>query len=120
MTNHTPSGQIKFEEDYSAVVFGDGSVVKFTRLERRALEALSKSAGRILTRSQILDTISEPGSEKNDRNIDFLISTSLNNQAMHHRDFPILFCYQQQPQSTLQTPSKSLSVRKPRATMFLT
>jgi len=74
MTKHIPSGQIKFEEDYSAAVFDDGSVVKFTRLERRALEALSKSAGRILTRSQILDTISEPGSEKNDRNIDFLIN----------------------------------------------
>lgn len=74
MTKHTPSGKVRFEQDYSAAEFDDGSIIKFTRLERRALEALSKSVGRIQTRSQILDAISEPGSEKNDRNIDFLIN----------------------------------------------
>ncbi|MDI3338855.1 winged helix-turn-helix domain-containing protein [Defluviimonas aestuarii] len=74
MTNHTPTGGLRFEQDYSAAQFDDGYVVKFTRLERRALRLFNESAGRVLTRSQILDAVSEPGSEKNDRNIDFLIS----------------------------------------------
>lgn len=74
MTSYTPNREVRFEPDYSAARFVDGTVVKFTRLERRALAFLNESAGRILTRAQILDAISEPGSEKNDRTIDFLIN----------------------------------------------
>lgn len=74
MTKHTPTGELRFEQDYSAAQFDDGSVVKFTRLERRALQLFNEAAGRVLTRAQILDAVSEPGSEKNDRSIDFLIN----------------------------------------------
>lgn len=35
---------------------------------------MAANAGRLFTRNQLLDAISEPGSEKNDRNIDFLIN----------------------------------------------
>ena len=74
MAKHTPDRSLRFETDFSAARFDDGSTVKFTRLERRALEFFNESAGRILTRSQILDAVSAPGSEKNDRSIDFLIN----------------------------------------------
>ncbi|MCB2135321.1 MAG: winged helix-turn-helix domain-containing protein [Rhodobacteraceae bacterium] len=74
MTNYASTGALRFERDYSAAQFDDGYVVKFTRLERRAIQLFNESAGRVLTRAQILDAVSEPGSEKNDRNIDFLIS----------------------------------------------
>lgn len=74
MTKHTPDLELRFEPDFSAAQFEDGSVVKFTRSERRALAFFNDAAGRILTRSHILDVVSEPGSEKNDRSVDFLIN----------------------------------------------
>ena len=74
MTELTPDRELRFEPDFSAARLGDGSVVRFTRLERRALAYLSGSAGRIVTRSQILDAVSEPGSDKSDRSVDFLIN----------------------------------------------
>lgn len=63
-----------FEPDFSAVRLEDGTEIKFTRMEKRALTAFSSSAGRVLSRNQLLDSISESGSEKSDRNIDFLIN----------------------------------------------
>ncbi|MGB3148882.1 MAG: helix-turn-helix domain-containing protein [Paracoccaceae bacterium] len=74
MTKHTPDRDLRFEADFSAARFNDGVTVKFTRLERRALAFFNQTAGRIVTRSQILDAVSEPGSEKSDRSIDFLIN----------------------------------------------
>ncbi|WP_424965404.1 winged helix-turn-helix domain-containing protein [Dinoroseobacter sp. S375] len=63
-----------FEPDFSAARLEDGTEVKFTRMEKRALAVFSNSAGRVLSRNFLLDAISESGSEKNDRNIDFLIN----------------------------------------------
>lgn len=74
MTDRTPRRELRFEPDFSAARFEDGSIVKFTRLERRALAFLNDHAGRILTRARILDAIGEPGSEKSDRSVDFLIN----------------------------------------------
>lgn len=74
MSEFMPNSELQFEADFSAARLDDGSVVKFTRLERRTLELFNNSHGRILTRAQILDAVSGPGSDKNDRNIDFLIN----------------------------------------------
>ena len=63
-----------FDPDFSAARAPDGSEVQFTRSEARALAALVASNGRTLTRNQLLDAVSEEGSEKNDRNVDFLIN----------------------------------------------
>jgi len=68
----TPS--IVFEPDFSAAHLGGGKVVKFTRLEKRALAVFSATGGRLLTRNQLLDAISEPGSESSNRSVDFLIN----------------------------------------------
>ena len=46
----------------------------FTRSEKRALAVLARHPERLLTREQILDAITGPGSDKSDRNIDFLIN----------------------------------------------
>lgn len=45
-----------------------------TRSERSALELLWKNPKRVITREQFLDDLSEPGSDKRDRNVDFLIN----------------------------------------------
>ncbi len=63
-----------FSPDFARADRSDGSSVTFTRSESRALSAMAESAGRLLTRNQLLDAVSEPGSEKNDRNVDFLIN----------------------------------------------
>lgn len=73
-TDHRTRDDIVFEPDFSAARRGDGTTTKFTRLEKRALSIFAASAGRLLTRNQLLDAISEPGSEKSDRTIDFLIN----------------------------------------------
>lgn len=74
MTKDSADREVRFQPDFSAARFEDGSVVKFTRLERRALAFFNEAAGRVLTRGQILDAVSEPGSEKSDRSVDFLIN----------------------------------------------
>lgn len=48
--------------------------VRLTRSERSALELLSSNPNRVITRDQLLDAVSEPGSDKSDRNVDFLIN----------------------------------------------
>lgn len=51
-----------------------GDPVSLTRAERIVLELLSTRPHRVVTREQLLDAVSEPGSDKNDRNVDFLIN----------------------------------------------
>lgn len=48
--------------------------LSLTRAERIALDLLSSNPQRVITREQLLDAVSEPGSDKNDRNVDFLIN----------------------------------------------
>lgn len=45
-----------------------------TRSERAALKLLSSNPNRVITRDQLLDAVSGYGSDKNDRNVDFLIN----------------------------------------------
>lgn len=66
--------ELNFGPDFASVQLEDGSVLEFTRLERQTLLFFNQNAGRILSRSHILDAISEPGSGKNDRSVDFLIN----------------------------------------------
>jgi tetratricopeptide (TPR) repeat protein len=63
-----------FKSDFTSGKRDDGIVLKFTRLERQALMFFNENAGRILTRNQILDAVSAPGSEKSDRSVDFLMN----------------------------------------------
>ena len=60
--------------DVGVVVTPSGDRVALTRSERAVLELLSRSPGRVVTRDQILDAVSEQGSDRNDRNVDFLIN----------------------------------------------
>jgi hypothetical protein len=48
--------------------------VAFTRSERLALALLAQHPNRLLTRDRLLDALTGPGSDKSDRNIDFLIN----------------------------------------------
>ena len=51
-----------------------GGPIALTRAERIALKLLSSHPHRLITREQLLDAVSEPGSDKNDRNVDFLMN----------------------------------------------
>ena len=62
-----------FGTDYRTAKFGD-DVAHFTVAEARVLKVLSRNAGRTLTRDQILDAVSDVGSDKSDRSVDFLIN----------------------------------------------
>ena len=74
MTSELKKSELSFSADFAKADMPDGSTTAFTRSESRALSQLAANAGRVLTRNQLLDAISEPGSEKSDRNIDFLIN----------------------------------------------
>ncbi len=74
MTANEKNARLRFDPDFKSVILIDGSVVSLTRLEGRVLEALIRNSQRVLTRGQILDAVTEPGSEKNDRNIDFIVN----------------------------------------------
>jgi len=67
-------GSTTFESDFTAATRDDGLTVRFTRSERLLLLHMQKNAGRLLSRSQLLDATSEPGSDKSDRTIDFVIT----------------------------------------------
>lgn len=78
MNNNTATvlrfGAATFDADLQSARRGDGLSVRFTRSERLLLKRLVENAGRLLSRSQLLDAISEPGSDKNDRTIDFIVT----------------------------------------------
>lgn len=65
---------IRLAADFSFVETPEGGRVAFTRSERRALVVLAGNPHRLLSRDQILDALTGPGSDKSDRNIDFLIN----------------------------------------------
>jgi hypothetical protein len=65
---------IVFEPDFKYGRWPDGQTVDFTRSESRLLSYMAQHSNQVVSRSQILDAISEPGSEKNDRTVDFLIN----------------------------------------------
>ncbi|MFN4129690.1 MAG: winged helix-turn-helix domain-containing protein [Paracoccaceae bacterium] len=63
-----------FHADFTSARRSDGAEVTFTRGETRVLTCLARHPGRVVTRSQILDEISDVGSDKTDRNVDFMIN----------------------------------------------
>ncbi|TDK45743.1 winged helix family transcriptional regulator [Antarcticimicrobium luteum] len=65
---------MRFAPDFSFAERPDRERVTFTRSEKRALEILCRHPNRLLTRDQILDALTGSGSDKGDRNIDFLIN----------------------------------------------
>jgi DNA-binding winged helix-turn-helix (wHTH) protein len=70
----TRFGPYCFAEDFVAAKGDGGQDIAFTRSEARVLAHLVARAGRIVTRSALLDVISEVGSDKSDRNIDFIVN----------------------------------------------
>ena len=68
------NSDVRLNQDFSQADCPDGSSIAFTRFESQAIGALAERAGRLLTRNQLLDAVSETGSEKNDCNIDFPIN----------------------------------------------
>lgn len=65
---------MRLAPDFSFAETPGGERILFTRSERLALAVLAQHPNRLLTRDQILDALTGPGSDKSDRNIDFLIN----------------------------------------------
>lgn len=66
--------QIDFSPDFASARRGDGSEITFTRSEAGILRYLAAKPGRIVTRNQLLDAVSGEGSDRSDRNIDYIVS----------------------------------------------
>jgi hypothetical protein len=65
---------VRLAPDFSFAETPGGERVAFTRSEKQALSVLARHPNRLLTRDQLLDALTGPGSDKSDRNIDFLIN----------------------------------------------
>lgn len=65
---------MKFYSTFRAALAQSGEQVTFTKSEARALAFLSKNSDVIISRQSLLDAVTQPGSERNDRSIDFLIN----------------------------------------------
>ena len=65
---------MRFDADFGAARDEEGREVRFTRSEALVLACLARQPERVLTRDQILDAMSGPGSDKADRTVDFLIN----------------------------------------------
>ena len=65
---------IRFSEDFTSAEEPGGEEIQFTKFEAKTLQFFSQNAGRLVTRAQLLDSVSNEGSDKNDRNIDFLVN----------------------------------------------
>ncbi|MEQ3748135.1 MAG: winged helix-turn-helix domain-containing protein [Celeribacter sp.] len=74
MSELKPIGPLVFEADFSSATDTSGALIRFTRSERRLLTYLHAHHRQILSRDTLLDAISGEGSEKNDRNIDYLVN----------------------------------------------
>ena len=74
MTKFVKYGRMTFESDFLFGTDENGVTVKFSRAERVLLVKLTHSPRSILTRDELLDAVSGPGSEAADRNIDFVIN----------------------------------------------
>lgn len=74
MTEAVHFAGISFAADFASARREDGTAVAFTRTERRLLAQLIGNAGGLCTRDQLLDIVTEPGSDVGDRNIDFLVA----------------------------------------------
>ena len=59
---------VRLASDFSFAETPGGEKVPFTRSERLALAMLAQHPNRLLSRDQILDALTGPGSDKSDRN----------------------------------------------------
>ena len=64
----------RLSPDCSFAEDANGHRVVFTRSEKVILARLTQHPNRVFTRDQILDALAGQGSDKNDRNIDFLVN----------------------------------------------
>ncbi len=74
MNDLSAHSSFRIAPDFSYLETAQNERVAFTRFERLALRLLASRPHRLFTRGDILDAISEQGSDKSDRNIDFLIN----------------------------------------------
>lgn len=74
VTKNIVFDDLAFSSDFSQAWDNAGTKIDFTKSEIRILSYLSPRPNRIISRSLLLDAISEPGSDKSDRNVDFLIN----------------------------------------------
>lgn len=74
MSDQTTGTTLRFSEDCSSAITPAGKKIPFTSLESKALRFFIKNPDRLVTRAHLLDVVSEEGSDKNDRNVDFLIN----------------------------------------------
>ena len=65
---------LTFAADYAQAYRDDGTAIRFTRAERLLLTTLISHAGMLRSREQLLDAVSEVGSDSSDRNVDFFIT----------------------------------------------
>jgi DNA-binding winged helix-turn-helix (wHTH) protein len=66
--------QVVFSPDFASARRGDGLEIAFTRSKAAILRYLAQKPDRIVTRNQLLDAVSGEGSDKSDRNIDYIVS----------------------------------------------
>ncbi len=65
---------LAFDWSFISARLKDGREISFTRAERALLLLFTANAGKLLTRSQLLDAMSDAGSEVSDRNVDYAIN----------------------------------------------
>ncbi|MGR3659775.1 MAG: winged helix-turn-helix domain-containing protein [Paracoccaceae bacterium] len=74
MNKTIETGNFTFALDFRSAVLPDGNTIPFTRSEAAILAFFTQHPSQVLSRNQILDAISTPGSDKSDRNIDLVIN----------------------------------------------
>jgi hypothetical protein len=67
-------GRLTFESNFLFGTDERGATVKFSRAERILLMKLTQNGKSVLTRDELLDAVSGPGSDAADRNIDFVVN----------------------------------------------
>lgn len=74
MANSVKYGHIVFDSGFLFGTDPEGATIRFSRAERALLTRFTQNPKAVLTRDELLDAISGPGSDVSDRNIDFLIN----------------------------------------------
>lgn len=67
-------GTARFDTEFRTASLASGSTIQLTRSESSVLKHLARQPGRVFSRDTLLNAISGEGSDKNDRNIDFVIN----------------------------------------------
>ncbi len=65
---------LTFDDDMLSVRHDDGSEQRFTRQERALLLHFTNNAGKLLTRSRLVELMARDADETSERNIDFLVN----------------------------------------------